>query len=129
MMKKFLGFNSRNQSLFFVMILPFVFPLLTFAQERSRGTKELLIGIGKLVDLLIPGGMIFALIYFVFGMAIFIKNAGNEEGREVGKFKMKWGIISLFVIASIWGIVIFFQRELALPMSPGLMPVPNIYDL
>jgi len=46
-----------------------------------------------------------ALLYFFWGIALFILNAANEEARTTGRQKMIWGIIGLFVIISIWGIL------------------------
>ena len=38
-------------------------------------------------------------------MAKFILAAGSEEGRKEGRNIMIWGIIALFVIVSVWGLV------------------------
>ena len=46
-----------------------------------------------------------ALFFFLWGMAVFILNAGNEEKRKEGKQKMFWGIIALTVMIGVWGIV------------------------
>jgi cobalamin biosynthesis protein CobD/CbiB len=43
--------------------------------------------------------------FFLWGMAVFILNAGNEDKRKEGKQRMFWGIIILVVMVSIWGIV------------------------
>ena len=40
-----------------------------------------------------------------FGLAQFIRSAGNSEAIEEGKKKMLYGVIGLFVIVSVWGLV------------------------
>lgn len=46
-----------------------------------------------------------ALLFFFWGIAIFIFNADNEEKRREGKKVMMWGIIALFVMLFVWQIV------------------------
>ena len=50
-----------------------------------------------------------ALLFFLWGLAKYIFAAGNEEAKESGKRIMIWGIIALFIMASVWGIVAFLQ--------------------
>lgn len=58
-----------------------------------------------------------ALLAFMWGAAKFIFNAGSESGRQEGKKIMIWGIIGLFVLVSIWGIVRFIQNEVGGSLS------------
>jgi len=86
--------------------------------------QSLLIQTKILINLLFPvvGGL--ALLYFFWGLAKLVLNAGDEKGREEGKQIMKWGIVALFVLVSIWGIVIFIQRTLGVtPISTWQIPV------
>jgi len=46
-----------------------------------------------------------ALIFFIYGLGKFILSAGEEEKRKEGKKFMTWGIVALFVMTAIWGIV------------------------
>ena len=46
-----------------------------------------------------------ALIYFLWGVFIFIKNADSPEKRTEGYDHMMWGIIGLFIIISVNGII------------------------
>ncbi len=46
-----------------------------------------------------------AILVFVWGVVQFIGNADNEEKRTQGRNFMVYGIISLFVMVSIWGLV------------------------
>jgi uncharacterized membrane protein YidH (DUF202 family) len=51
-----------------------------------------------------------AMLYFIWGIVQFIGNSGDEKGREEGKQRMLWGIIALFVIVSLWGLVGLLQK-------------------
>lgn len=49
--------------------------------------------------------MTIAVLAFVFGAAKFVLMAGDDKSRSEGKQMMLWGIISLAVMVSIWGLV------------------------
>ena len=64
--------------------------------------------IGILVALmakLVPILMGLALLGFFWGIIQFLTNPDNEDKREQGKWFMVWGIIALFVMVSLWGLV------------------------
>ncbi len=86
------------------------------------GTKGLIGDIGSIIQLLTQIAFAAALLFFFWGMAKFILHAGDERGREEGKEVMKWGIVALFVIVSIWGIVAFIQDDL---LPGGYSTAPN----
>ena len=46
-----------------------------------------------------------ALMYFLYGVLIFILNADDETKRQVGKQHMFWGLIGLFIMVSVYGII------------------------
>lgn len=49
---------------------------------------------------------------FVLGIARFIKNTGNEKEAKDSKNMIIWGIIGVFVMVTIWGIIAFIKGEL-----------------
>lgn len=61
--------------------------------------------IGKVVRALIPVLIGLALLLFIWGLVKFIFASGDEKEVAVGKQRMIWGIIALFVIVSVWGLV------------------------
>lgn len=46
-----------------------------------------------------------AVAYFIYGAAMFILSADSEEGRKKGKAHLLWGVIGLFVIVAVYGIL------------------------
>ncbi len=108
------------------IILTLAVPAVVSAEFFSR-TTNLIIGVKSVIDLLIPIVAGLALLYFFWGLAKFILHADNEDKREEGKQVMKWGIVALFVMVSIWGIVRFITGELLPGVS--LEPIPfNLYE-
>lgn len=54
---------------------------------------------------IIPLLSLAATAFFMFSVVMFIKNANNEAKRREYKTQMIWGVIGLFVMFSVWGIV------------------------
>jgi hypothetical protein len=46
-----------------------------------------------------------AVMVFLYGVVEFILGADNEEKRNVGKQHIVWGIIGLFIMVSVFGIM------------------------
>ena len=46
-----------------------------------------------------------ALAYFLWGLATFLYNKDDAGGRAEGKRKIIWGLIGLFIMVSVLGII------------------------
>lgn len=53
----------------------------------------------------IPAMMILATVLFLWGVITFLANADNEDARTQGRTFMIYGIIGLFVMVAVWGLV------------------------
>lgn len=72
-------------------------------------------------DILTPLTFALCLFYFFWGVAKYIRTgATSDKAAEEGKKVMIWGIVGLFVAASVWGIISFIQYELK------ISPLQNI---
>jgi hypothetical protein len=77
-----------------------------------------------LILMTIPVVASLALLVFFWGLVKFIWNvSGDEKAITEGKSLMIWGIIALFVLVSIWGILRFMSAEVGftqfgLPVLP-----------
>lgn len=63
-----------------------------------------------LVKSVVPLLLTLAMVLFIWGIIQFFLSAENEEKRKKGKTFMMWGLISLFVMISMWGIVNIFSH-------------------
>lgn len=102
-------------------------PALAFAQ--SLGNIETLVrSVGRLIDLALPIVVAIALLGFFWGLVKFIFAQGNEEAKADAKKIMLWGLIALFVMVSVWGLVRFIGNAfniqqgdtIVVPRVPGL---------
>ncbi|HEY4479656.1 MAG TPA: hypothetical protein VI981_04875 [Candidatus Paceibacterota bacterium] len=109
-------------------------PMVAFAQPTPPGTgnlsnlEVLVESVRRIVNMLIPLAFAIALLVFFWGLAKFILASGNEEAKDTGKRIMIWGIIALFVMASVWGIVAFIGNALGIGQGQNIPSVPGVID-
>ena len=58
-----------------------------------------------MLSALFPLLLAVAVLFFIWGVVVFIAKAGDEKARTEGKQRMVWGLVALFIIVSVWGIV------------------------
>jgi hypothetical protein len=84
-------------------------------------------GIGGLVETAVPVLIALGLLGFIWGLVTFIFSSGNEDAKEEGKRKMIWGIITLFVIVSVWGLVGLLNQVSGVQQGTGfVIPDTNL---
>lgn len=66
------------------------------------------------IQLAVPLVFLAAFFVFLVGGALFIFNAGNEQSVQQGKTLLFWGVIVLFLMASIWSIIKLIQLSFGL---------------
>lgn len=55
-----------------------------------------------------------ALVYFLWGVFVFIRDYDNEDARSIGAQHMLWGIIGMFIMISAFGIMNLIARTIGL---------------
>jgi len=95
-----------------VLVIGFT-PFVTFAEELCKGSDTRLDSLGHiinwasctLIEAVIPLLFTLATAGFIWGVVQFFIYPDNEEKRKKSKSFMLWGIIALFVMVSVWGLV------------------------
>lgn len=107
-----------------LFILPsLLFPVVSYAQWLGQ-TRNILGSVEEVVrTILIPLVFILSLLFFFWGVAKYIwgEGQGKDEGRKI----MVWGVVAIFVISSVWGLVIFLRDEFGIGGETSL-PIPTI---
>lgn len=81
-------------------------PVIALAQTPDLGWFESAANqVGDLVAILIPIVIAIGLLFFIWGLVQFIAASGDEGAKEEGKRKMIWGVVALFVMVAVWGLV------------------------
>lgn len=98
----------------------------TFEADYITGLIDAIQGI---LNLLLPLVITLAVLFFFWGLAIFVLNAGDEEARKKGQNIMIWGVVALFFIVTVWGLVALLQQVFGVDASatnevtPGVAPL------
>lgn len=100
-------------------------PLFANAQLIGGEVFSTLGRFQDLINTLLPIVVALALLYFFWGLAKFILNAGDEDEQTKAKGIMIWGIIAFFVMSSVWGIVNFVSRASGLNQG-GSINLPTV---
>jgi len=98
----------------FILISVILSPIGAFAASCDNNFDDIgeLFSWGTCIigSSIIPLLISVALIVFIIGVVRFIANGDNEEKRKEGRQFIIWGIVGLFVIVSVWGLVSVLQN-------------------
>lgn len=100
------------------LIAVFFLPIIALAAPTNF--KELIMVFLDLINDLVRFVMVLALLFFLFNVFKLVFANGNEESIKEAKSFMIYGIIALFVMVSVWGLVniltaTFFGRSFIVP--------------
>lgn|SRR3989344_9684342 len=76
-------------------------PLLALAQT----VETLADRVRNIVNILIPILIAIALVYFIVGVIQYITAGGEEDKRKEARDRIIYGVIGLFAIVAVWGLV------------------------
>ena len=94
---------------------------LTPAMALAAGGLETVLNtLARLINTATPIVFALALLAFFWGLAVYIFNSGNDEKKAEGKNIMIWGIIALFVMVSVFGIIRILQQTLGVDGSQNI---------
>ncbi|MEN9649634.1 MAG: hypothetical protein RL094_601 [Candidatus Parcubacteria bacterium] len=105
-------------------------PVVASAQSIG-GVMSLLDMASQLINRLIPFVIALTVLIFLWGILKFVIS-NDAEGRKEARGYMIWGVISLFVMVSVWGLVNILVRSVNLdntaPAAPGLPNAGGFYS-
>ena len=71
---------------------------------NSSNLQGIICTIGNILDIIIPILIVLAVIYFIWGVVMFVISS-DEEAKTKGRTHMIYGLIGLVVIVAFWGLV------------------------
>lgn len=101
------------------------------AAQSIGGLMGLLDMASQLINRLIPFVIALTVLVFLWGILKFVIS-NDAEGRKEARGYMIWGVVSLFVMVSVWGLVNILVRSVNLdntaPPAPGLPNPGGFYQ-
>ena len=105
----------------------FLAPAMVLAQGGGGGGLADFLGV--IIDLingvLVPLVIALAVLIFIWGVLVYVL-AKSDDAKEKGRDYMIWGIIGLFVIVSVWGLVNVLGGTFGLDL--GAPPIPDAIE-
>ena len=98
----------------------FIFPLVASAQSLTN-IPILISFVGDTLNRVIPIMIALTLIWFFWGLFNYVKEAGSKS-HESGRRTMIAGLLALFVMVSVWGIIRLMQNTLGVSTAPVSIP-------
>jgi hypothetical protein len=89
-----------------IAVALYVFPAVVFAQTAGNNLASLISFAGDMLNRLIPVLIAAALVIFFWGLVQYIRT--HKGGKEV----MIAGLVGLFIMVSVWGIIRIAQNTL-----------------
>ncbi len=108
----------------------FVMPIMVFAQTSGGnldGIGALIGTIGGWVRMLLPILLTLGVLAFFWGLTLYLFKIGEEGGKK-GREIMIYGILAVFVMASIGGIVSLLQKTTGTESGNDVLTAPCIGD-
>ena len=105
-------------------------PILTFAAGTTNlvDLTSMATAIRGIIAILIPAGFGLAVLFFFYGVAVYILSAGDAAKAKEGKSIMIYGVIAIAVIASVWGLVAFLQSTFGVSATTS-QTIPTVTGL
>lgn len=84
--------------------------VIGYTDQRDLGDIiEFFIGLLRLAMPILVG---IAVLVFFKGLIQFIAKSGDSKSHEAGRSLMIWGVIAIFIMVSVFGILRFFYTDL-----------------
>lgn len=100
----------------------FASPVFAAVPRNFRDLIQVTI-IGGILRPLVPLLIGLAVVVFIYGVLVLIFSEGGDK-KEDGKKYMFWGIIGIFVMVSVWGLVAILQSTFG--FDSGINNIPSI---
>jgi hypothetical protein len=107
------------------LILLFVFSTpLRLVHAQDTGWLDRTIAAIKLIinTYVVPTLVVLALGVFLWGAFLFVARADDEKARSEGKQRMAWGVVGLFVVIGVWGLVALLTGFAGVAPMVGVHP-------
>lgn len=98
-MKRFLNY---------ITIAVLFLPQLSWGADSTfdnSSFRSIVLSFVNIINKTLPILMLLTVIFFFWGLVTFIYFSADDKRSETGKKMMVWGVIAMFVMFCIWGIV------------------------
>ena len=119
--------NVPMIKIYFLLFIIFfsALPFLGYAQQPNPGqVNNILYNVFDAVEVLVTIFLTLAVAVFGWGIVRLIFAAGDPRKIQEAKGIVTWGVIAMFILGSIYGIVAFIQGYLGIDSGSGIIHPP-----
>jgi len=102
----------------YIPVALMVTPFLALAQR----VQDVIGTIMSILDIVVPLLIAIAVVIFLYGVVKYITAGGAEEKRAEARNVMIYGIVGLFVMVAVWGLVNILISTFGLQTTVPLVP-------
>ena len=113
-MMKFIKYTSLG-----LLLVPGIASAAVSATADLTFFDGLVTSLSAVITALIPVIIALGILLFIWGLVKFIMASGDEEAAAEGKRLMIWGVIALFVIVTVWGLVALLNQLTGIDQDTG----------
>jgi hypothetical protein len=100
--------------------------LVVPAIASAAGILDTIVVVNRILGAVVPLLITVALIVFIWGLILYLTKIGTED-KQKGIQIMLWGIVALFVMSSVWGLVALLQNTFSVQRNEPFVPrAPDI---
>ena len=95
---------------------------------KFKSLLDILIWIKCVItSVIIPLIFVLAFLFFLWNVMVFMRTS-DKTNKEEAKQRMGWGIIALFIMLSVWGIITILSNTLGIAPSVPLLQTESYLD-
>lgn len=111
---------------FAIATAAYLLPFAAFAQVgETTNIPGFIEQINAVINTIIPFLVGLAVLIIIWGVFNYISGAGDEEKRAQAKQYIVWGVVGVFIMLSVWGLVNILVNSFGLkktPLTPDKLP-------
>ena len=101
--------------------------LVVPAIASAAGLLDTIVVVNRILGAIVPLLITVALIVFIWGLIQYLTQVGDDTKRKAGLQLMLYGVIALFVMSSVWGLVALLQNTFSVQRNEPFVPrAPDI---
>ena len=112
---------------FVISASAYLLPVVAFAGDANVDTSVygIINQVNKVINAIIPFLVGLAVLVIIWGVFNYISGAGDEEKRAQAKQFIIWGVVGVFIMLSVWGLVGILTNTVILDETPDVAPIVN----
>ena len=108
-------------------------PAVAFAQTNlinpdAGQVKGIVNNSLQILNIVLVGVFILALVVFGYGVVKYISAAGSPDKEKEARQFLWWGVVGVFVLASVFGLVQFVGKYFGVGQGAGTIQIPQVQN-